>query len=235
MSSKPAGTRFIGDLSAGLTLLAIAIPEQLATSRLAGATPISGYYAFIAAALVFALFGAGRWLSVGADSTIAPMIAAGLAPLALAGSHRYAQLAAILAVSIGVLVLLAWALRLGWMAEFLSAPIITGFLAGVASVIVVHQLPDLFGLPPGTGSNVHRLVSALTRLSRAHALDIVIGLGVLALVLILERVSARLPAVLIAMSAATLSVPLAGLRGHGVALLGHISRAAPSLGLSGLS
>src|SRR3984885_3068305 len=137
-----------GDLVAGLMLLVIAVPEQLATSRLAGMPPITGFYAFVAGTVVFALLGANPQMSVGADSTIAPLFAAGVSALALAGSAHYVELVGILAVMVGLGVMLISILRLGWLAEFLSVPIITGFLSGVGLIIIAHQLPEFFGLPP---------------------------------------------------------------------------------------
>src|SRR5580698_5652514 len=94
------------DLVGGLMLLVIAVPEQLATSRLAGMPPITGFYAFVAGTVVFALLGSNPQMSVGADSTIAPLFAAGVAQLALLGSSQYAAKVAILAVMVGVLVML---------------------------------------------------------------------------------------------------------------------------------
>ena len=135
------------DLVAGLTLLVIAVPEQLATSRLAGMPPITGFYAFIAGTVLFAFLGSNPQMSVGADSTIAPLFAAGVTGLAALGSPHYIDLVGILAVMVGLLVMLVSILRLGWIAEFLSTPIVTGFLSGVAVIIVIHQLPDFLGLP----------------------------------------------------------------------------------------
>ena len=135
------------DLVAGLTLLVIALPEQLATSRLAGMPPITGFYAFVAGTVLFALLGSNPQMSVGADSTIAPLFAAGVSALALTGSTRYVDLVGILAVMVGLIVMLVSILHLGWIAEFLSTPIVTGFLSGVALIIIAHQLPDFFGLP----------------------------------------------------------------------------------------
>ena len=143
---------------AGLTLLAIALPEQLATSRLAGMPPVTGFYAFIAGTVMFALLGSNPQMSVGADSTIAPLFAAGVTGLALLGSPHYIALVGILAVMVGLLVMLVGLLRLGWIAEFLSTPIVTGFLSGVAVIIVIHQLPDFLGLPSTGGTNEHRFV-----------------------------------------------------------------------------
>ena len=133
------------DAVAGMTLLVIAVPEQLATSRLAGMPPVTGFYAFVAGTVLFALLGSNPQLSVGADSTIAPLFAAGVARFAATGSERYVDLVSILAVMVGLIVVLVSVLRLGWVAEFLSVPIVTGFLSGVAVIIVVHQLPELSG------------------------------------------------------------------------------------------
>ncbi len=141
------------DLLAALTLLVIAVPEQLATSRLAAMPPITGFYAFAAGTALFAFLGSNPQMSVGADSTIAPLFAVGVAHLAPAGSAQYVDLVGILAVAVGVLVALVWLLRLGWIAEFLSAPIITGFLAGIAVTIVVHQIPDLWLSSPFGGDS----------------------------------------------------------------------------------
>ena len=102
------------DVLAAVTLLVIAVPEQLATARLAGMPPITGFYAFVAGTVLFALLGSNPQMSVGADSTIAPLFAVGIANLAPIGSSRYVDLVAILAVAVGVLVALVWLLRLGW-------------------------------------------------------------------------------------------------------------------------
>src|ERR1700749_4346393 len=144
------------DVLAGVTLLAIAVPEQLATSRLAGMPPITGFYAFVAGSVLFALLGSNPRMSVGADSTIAPLFAVGVARLAASGTPRYQELVGVLAVMVGVLVALVWLARLGWISELLSAPIITGFLAGIAVIIIVHQLPDLFGVEAAGGATVPR-------------------------------------------------------------------------------
>jgi sulfate permease, SulP family len=223
------------DLVAGLTLLAIAVPEQLATSRLAGMPPITGYYAFIAGTVMFALLGSSPQVSVGADSTIAPLFALAIAPLAVGGPSRYVELVAILSVAVGVLVVIVWLLRLGWVAEFLSAPIITGFLAGIAVIIVVHQLPDLLGLPPAAGSTLHRLGYTLRHLDQTNGWSFAIGAGVFAITLACERVDRRLPGALIGLIVSTLLVAVFDLQSHGVAVLGTIAHGTPRFGLHGLS
>ena len=187
----------VPDLLAGITLLAIAVPEQLATSRLAGMPPITGLYTFIAGTVAFALLGSAPQLSVGADSTIAPLFAAGIAHLAPTGSAHYIALVSILAVTVGVLVALVGLLRLGWIADFLSAPIITGFLAGVAVIIIVHQLPDLLGLPPVSGTTVHRVVEMVSHLGETNGWALAIGVAVFAVVSSAERVDRKLPGALL--------------------------------------
>jgi len=229
------GSSLTPDLLAGLTLLAIAVPEQLATSRLAGMPPITGFYAFIAGSVLFAILGSNPQLSVGADSTIAPLFAVGIAHLAPAGSTSYVELVGILAVAVGVIVALVGLLRLGWIAEFLSAPIITGFMAGVAVIIAIHQLPDFFGVSSVGGSNVRRVAHVVANLGHTNGWTVGIGLGVLAVVLAAERVDRRLPGALVGLVGSTILVGVLGLESHGVSVLGAIAHGAPHFGLKGLS
>ena len=224
-----------GDVLAAFTLLVIAVPEQLATARLAGMPLITGFYAFVAGTVLFALLGSNPQMSVGADSTIAPLFAVGIAHLAPIGSPRYVDLVGILAVAVGVLVALVWLLRLGWVAEFLSAPIITGFLAGVAVVIVVHQIPDLFGLAAASGGTVHRIAVAGSHLDQTNGWALAIGAVVFAIIVIAERVDRRLPGALVGLVASTILVATLGLHGDGVAVLGRLAHGAPRFGLEGLS
>ncbi|HET6915375.1 MAG TPA: SulP family inorganic anion transporter [Acidimicrobiales bacterium] len=225
----------MADVFAGVTLLAIAVPEQLATSRLAGMPPVTGLYAFVAGTAAFALLGANPRLSVGADSTIAPLFAIGVAHYASTGSHRYVDLVGILAVTVGAFVALVGVLRLGWIAEFLSVPIITGFLAGVAVVIVAHQLPDLFGLPATGGSTPHRLGDVFSHLGNTNGWTLGIGVAVLVMAVAAERVDRRLPAALFGLVGSGVVVGGLGLAAHGVVVLGHVTHSAPRWGLVGLS
>ncbi len=223
------------DLLAAITLFAIAVPAQLATSRLAGMPPITGLYAFIAGSALFALLGSNPQLSVGADSTIAPLFAVGVAHLAPAGSPHYVALVGILAVMAGALVALVGLLRLGWIAEFLSAPIISGFLAGVAVIILVHQAPALLGLPAADGSTLHRLRFVAAHLGDTHGWALGIGASVIALVVAAKLIDRRLPGALAGLIGSTLIVAALGSHAHGVAVLGTVAHGVPQLGLSGLS
>ncbi|WP_316192840.1 SulP family inorganic anion transporter [Bradyrhizobium sp. SZCCHNRI1029] len=215
------------DLAAGLTLAAIAIPEQMATAKLGGFTPETGFFAFIAGSLGFALFGANRFLSCGADSTITPIFAGGLALLAASGTLEYGSLAAALALLVGVMLVLAGGFRLGGIANLLSVPVTVGFLAGIAVHIIVSQLPGVLGLPSPSGPTLARIATLAGELGKANGYTMLIGFGVLATITVCERISARIPGALIALTASTLFVLSAGLRGRGVPVIGEIAGTVP--------
>ncbi|WP_255923884.1 SulP family inorganic anion transporter [Streptomyces humicola] len=221
------------DVFAAVMLLAIAVPEQLATSHLAGMPPITGYYAFVAGSVFFALLGSSPQMSVGADSTIAPLFAVAVAHLAPTGSARYVDLVGILVVAVGTMVAIVGLLRLGWIAEFPSAPIISGFLAGVAVIIVVHQLPDLLGPPAPGGTTVHRIWVIASRLPDVNGWSLGIGLVVLGAVVGAELMDRRLPGALVGLIGSTVVVAAMGLRAHGVEVLGAFAPPCPSLRLGG--
>jgi high affinity sulfate transporter 1 len=229
------GSWLASDVLAAVTLLAIAVPEQLATSRLAGMPPVTGFYAFVAGTVLFALLGSNPRMSVGADSTIAPLFAVGVASFAASGTPQYQDLVGILAVMVGALVALVWLARLGWIAELLSAPIIAGFLAGIAVIIIVHQLPDLFGVHSDGGSTLHRIGSVVAHLGHMSVATFVIGIAVFALVIGAERIDGRLPGALAGLVGATIVVAVAHLDHHGVEVLGPFAHGAPRLGLRGVS
>jgi high affinity sulfate transporter 1 len=217
------------DLFAGLTLAAIAIPEQMATARLGGFTPQIGFFAFLAGSLAFAAFGSNRFLSCGADSTITPIFAGGLAALAASGSPEYQMLAAALALMVGLLLLAAGIFRLGWIADLLSIPVTIGFLAGIAVHILISQLPGVLGLPAPDGPMLQRLATLASHLNETNAFTLVIGLGVLAIIAVSERIDARIPGALIGLALASAAVVLLGLESRGVSVLGAVSAAPPAL------
>jgi SulP family sulfate permease len=223
------------DLLAGVTLAAIAIPEQMATARLAGLPPQAGFFAFIAGAIGFALLGASRTLSSGADSTIAPIFAGALATLAAAGSPHYAALAAGLALLVGLVVAIAGVARLGFVGDLLSVPVMTGFLAGIAIHILASQAPAALGLPSPQGVLVLRLATIAGEFRRFDLYDAAIAAGVLTVVAALERLTPRAPGALVAVVAASLAAGLLHLRSHGVAQLGALAAGLPALGLPSLA
>ena len=215
------------DLFAGLTLAAIAIPEQMATARLGGFTPQIGFFAFLAGSLAFAAFGSNRFLSCGADSTITPIFAGGLALLAASGSPDYLTLAAALALMVGLFLLAAGIFHLGWIADLLSIPVTTGFLAGIAVHILISQLPVILGLPAPEGPMLQHLATLAEHLNQTNLFTLVIGLGVLAIIALSEKIDARIPGALIGLALASAAVVLLGLESRGVSVLGAISVTMP--------
>src|SRR3954470_2064482 len=217
-----------GDLMAGLTLAAIAIPEQMATARLGGFAPQIGFFAFMAGSLGFAMLGRNRFLSCGADSTITPIFAGGLAALAAAGSPEYQGLAIALALMVGAMMLAGGAFKLGGIANLLSLPVTVGFLAGISVHIIVSQLPGVLGLPAPHGPTLQRIAMLARHVTEANVYTAAIGFGVLAVVALSERISARIPGALIALVAATLFTMAGGLEARGVDVVGAVSGTWPT-------
>ena len=216
------------DVMAGLTLAAIAIPEQMATARLGGFSPQIGFFAFMAGSLGFALFGNNRFLSCGADSTITPIFAGGLALMAASGTPDYRALAVALALMVGVIMIAGSLFRLGWVANLLSTPVTVGFLAGIAVHILVSQMPGVLGLPAPHGPMLDRIAELARHLGEANIFTIGIGFGVLAVVAVSEALSAKIPGALIGLVVATIAVIAAGLETKGVSVVGTIPGTLPT-------
>ena len=224
-----------GDLIAGLTLAAIAIPEQMATARLGGFSPQIGFFAFIAGSLGFAMLGGNRFLSCGADSTITPIFAGGLALLATSGSTDYQALAVALALMVGVILVVGSLFRLGWIANLLSTPVTVGFLAGISVHILVSQMPGVLGLPPPKGPTLDKIAALAQHLGESNFYTLCIGFGVLAIVAGSEKISARIPGALIGLVAATAAVILGHLESKGVSVVGTVPGTLPTPSLPELA
>lgn len=223
------------DVIAGLTLVAIAVPEQMATAGLVGAPAVTGLYAFVAGSLLFALFGRHPQLSVGADSTIAPVMAVGVGAVAATGTPEYAHLLVILALMVGGLVVAVGLLRLGWISQFLSTPVVTGILVGIAAQILVHQLPAVLGVADGGTTTIGRVRGLATQLGHVQGWAVGIAVGVLAVIVVAERVDRRIPGALIGVVGSILVVSLFGLTAHGVAVVGSIDAGLPAFGVPSTS
>ena len=222
------------DLIAGLLLTAIAVPEQLATARLAGLPPETGLIAFVAGSLAFAIFGANRFLSAGADSTIAPIFAGELAALG-AGTTEYAHLAALLALMVGATLIVAALLRAGWVADLLSIPVTTGFLAGIATHIGVGQLPALLGLAGASGTLAVRVHLVLAEASAVNPYSLAIGLAAIGATLITGRLAPHVPGALIAILVAAAAVVAFHLQARGVAMLAALPPGLPQPSLAAIA
>jgi MFS superfamily sulfate permease-like transporter len=217
-----------GDLIAGLTLAAIAIPEQMATARLGGFSPQIGFFAFMAGSLGFAMLGGNRFLSCGADSTITPIFAGGLALMATSGSPEYQALAIALALMVGAILVVGSLFRLGWIANLLSTPVTVGFLAGISVHILVSQMPGVLGLQPPKGPTLDKIATLAQHLGESNFYTLCIGFGVLAVVAGSEKISARIPGALIGLVAATAAVILGHLESKGVSVVGAVPGTLPT-------
>jgi SulP family sulfate permease len=223
------GAALAQDVVAGLTLAAIAVPEQMATARLGHFPPEIGFVAFIAGTLGFAVLGRSRTMSVGADSTITPIFAASLALVAAAGSPAYPVLAAMLALLVGLLVGGAGLCRMGWISNLLSAPVTAGFLAGISVHILASQLPIAFGLSLRPSDTLTRLAQLAQNLGQANPYAIALAGGVLIATAAAEKLGRRWPGALIGVAAATLATLVFSLERRNVQVLGVIAPPIPHL------
>jgi sulfate permease, SulP family len=219
------------DLAAGLTLAAIAIPEQMATARLGGFPAHIGFFAFIAGSVAFAALGSNRYLSAGADSTITSIFAGALGALVSSHSSAYPQLALMLALAVGVLLTLAGLFRAGWVADLLSIPVTTGFLAGIAIHIAVSQAPALLGLPPGPNGMFESLTADWRKIGDTNPYALTIGLASLFCIALCEWINPRIPGALIALAAATLAVDHFDLVAKDVVVVGGFKAVLPHIAL----
>ena len=216
------------DVAAGLTVAAIALPVGIAYADLAGAPAAVGMYSAIFPLLAYALFGSSRQLIVGPDAATCVMVAASLLSLAEGDPQRYLALLPVLTLMTGGLYVVAGFARLGLLASFLSQPILTGYLNGVAVVIIAAQLPKLLGYPSQTDEALPQLLECAQRLSLSHAPTALLGLALLVALILLRRFTPDLPAALFAMVAGIIAVAVLGLDAHGVALTGPIPAGLPS-------
>lgn len=219
------------DVLAGLLLAAIAIPAQLATARLAGMPPQAGLFTFAAGAVGFAVFGTNRFLVAGADSTIAPIFASGLAALAVVGSPDYAAMATLLSIMVGAILIVSALLRAGWIADLLSIPVTTGFMAGIAIHITIGQLPAVLGLPAADGTLAAQGLQILQRLPQTNGYALAIGLFVLTVTQAAEWGMKRLPGAFLALVVVTVATAVLHLDRFGVRLLDAVPAALPGISL----
>ena len=217
------------DMLAGLTVWAVLVPEALAYATIAGVSPVIGLYAAPAALVLYALFGSSRHLVVGPMAATAAL--SGAAVASISGDADPAALTAGLALTVGALGVLAAVARLGFLASFISEPVLKGFIVGLALTIIAGQLPKLFGVPGGEGDFFEKAWNLVTSLGETSGWTLAVGAGSLAVVLVLHQVSARLPAPLIAVVLGIVVVSVFGLDAKGVQIVGQIEGGLPPLGL----
>ena len=227
-------SHLVADVVAGITLAAVSVPVALGYAKIAGMPVVTGLYTLLFPMAVFAILGSSRHLVVGADSATAAILAAALAGHAVAGSPQYVRLAGLAALLAGGLLLLARLARLGFLADFLSRTVLVGFLTGVGIQVAARQLPDMLGITVVNTSIPVRLVDIARALPQVHPADLAVSAGVIAVVLTARAVNPKIPGLLIAVIASIIVSRAAGLAAHGVAVLGHLPRGLPHLGLPAL-
>jgi len=219
-----------GDLIAGLTVWAVLVPEALAYASIAGVSPVVGLYAAPGALILYAALGSSRQLVTGPMAATAALSAATVAELVPVGSDRFVAMTAALAITTGLAALLAGVLRLGFLANFISEPVLKGFIVGLALTILIGQVPKLLGIDKGTGDFFQQLWHVLAHLGDTQGAILLVGALSLAVILALRRFAPAVPGSLVAVGLGIAAVKIFNLDHHGVAIVGPIKSGLPTLG-----
>jgi sulfate permease, SulP family len=223
------------DVLAGVTVAAYLIPQVMAYAEVAGLPPVVGLWAIVAPLAVYAVLGSSRQLSIGPESTTALMTAVAVAPLAAGDPARYAALAAALAFLVGVLCLVGWAARLGFLADLLSRPVLIGYMAGVAVIMIVSQLEKVTGVPVEGDSFVSEIMSFFGQLSQVHPPTVVLAAVVLTFLLVAGKLFPRLPIPLLGVLLAAGVTAVFSLEDIGVKVVGEVTAGLPAPGIPAVS
>ncbi|MGV9559023.1 SulP family inorganic anion transporter [Streptomyces sp. NPDC003522] len=225
-----------GDVLAGATVAAYLVPQVMAYAGVAGLSPVAGLWAILPALVLYAVFGSSRLLSVGPESTTALMTATVVGPLAAGDPGRYAALAATLAVTVGLLCVLAWAARFGFVADLLSRPVLIGYLGGVALIMIVDQLPKLTGVRTTGSAFFPQLWSFVTHLGGVHAATLTGAVVTLAVLFAVARLLPAVPGPLLVVVAATAAMALFGPDDRfGIQVIGDVPSGLPTPALPSLT
>jgi SulP family sulfate permease len=222
-------TQLRTDALAGVTIAAVAIPAGLGMGELAGLTAVAGLYATLLPLAAYSLFGSSRQLIVGPESALAILTAATIAPFAAGDQAQFAALAAMLGLLVGGILLVSSLLRLGFMADFLGKPVLIGYINGVALIILASQLGKLFGLDISSDDFFPTLEEFFRELGESHWSTVLLSAGLLALILVLRRVTPRVPGTLVAVVLAGVLSELFNFEGRGIAIVGDIPAGLPDL------
>lgn len=224
-------SQVIAEIIAGVTLAALAIPEVMGYTKIAGMPVITGLYTILIPMALFAVFGSSRHLVVGADSATAAMLAAALAGSASTGSGSYLALAGAIALITGGFLFVARVIGLGFLADFLSRTVLIGFLTGVGIQVALGQIAGMLGLSGGGHGGLGKIVTDLQRIGDANGYAVAISAVVLAITVGSKHLSRKLPGALIAVIGATAASWAMNLQALGVQVVGAIPSGLPSIGL----
>jgi SulP family sulfate permease len=216
------------DLVAGVTVAALALPSAMAYAEVAGLSPVNGLYALLLPTVAYVSFGSSRLLVIGPEGSIATLVAVAVLPLAAAGSPEAAELAAMLALLVAICFGLAWLLRLGWVADYFSRPVLLGYIHGVAVVLVIGQLGKMLGLSISATEPLAQLGEVVRELGSVSGITVLLSALSLGVLLVLRRFMPKLPAALgVVLVAIGVSWAL-DLQAHGVAVVGPVPAGLPS-------
>ena len=224
-----------GDVVAGLTVWAVLIPSCLAYATIAGVPPVVGLYTAPAALVLYAALGSSRLLITGPSAAAAALSAAIVGNAVAGNGDQFVTTTAALAIGVGLAALVAGVLRLGFLANFISEPVLKGFIVGLALTVIVGQVPKLFGVETGHGDFFERAWDFLTNIDQTDGLTLLVGIGSLAVVLGTPLVSPAIPGALVAVVLGIGVVELFDLGDHGVEIVGSINPGLPSLAVPDVS
>ncbi len=221
---------FRSDLVAGVVLAAILVPQGMAYAELAGLPPVTGLYTTIACMIGYAVFGPSRVLVLGPDSSVSPLIFAAITPLLVSGGDpaKAVALAGVLAVLVGLVEIGLGIGKLGFVADLLSKEVQVGYMNGLGITIIVGQLPKLFGFSTSSSGFIDEVRAFITNLSKTNTTALVLGGSVLVLLLVLPRLTTKVPAVLVAVIGATVLSAVFDLAARGVKVTGALPRGVPA-------
>jgi high affinity sulfate transporter 1 len=220
-----------GDIIAGFTIWGLLIPEMIAYASLAGLPPQAGLYTLLASLALYAIFGTSRQLVVAGTSASAVLVFSAVTGLHPENASDYATLAAAMIIFTGLALVLSGMLRLGFITEFLSRPVMSGFIFGLAIFVTVSQLPKIFGIGKGEGDTVRQFFHILANLGNASVVTFAVGIGALVLLFALERFMPRIPGGLVVLVLSIAISHVVDLSSHGVAIVGHIPTGFPSVSI----
>jgi high affinity sulfate transporter 1 len=218
------------DMVAGLTLAAYAVPVSVAYASLAGLPPQAGLYCYLVGGVAYAAFGTSRQMAIGPTSAISILIGSAVGTLAAGDTLRQVHLAATVAVLAGFVGIIAWTLRLGTIANFVSETVLSGFKLGAGLVIASTQLPKLFGISGGGSNFFTRTIGVLGHLGETNLASLGVGLGALALIVLGERLLPRRPITLFVVALSIIVMSYSSLAGQGVKTVGVIPQGFPHFG-----
>src|SRR6516164_2652510 len=221
----------VPDVLAGLALWAVMVPEGMAYSGIVGVPPIMGLYTIVPALVAYALLGTSRQLVVGPDTATGLISALTVGALAAQGTAEYNTLTSTLAVLIGVFFLLFGIMRMGWLAAFISTPVMRGFIEGLVYVTIIGQVPHLLGIPGASGNFFTKLANVFEHLPDLALAPVLTGLLSLVAMLLLRHFAPGVPAALVVLVVATTVIGLLGGEATGVHVAGHIPSGLPNLTL----